>query len=151
MTENKTNILKVAFPNFIHENFYVECADGWFDLIAEVCQYAESKSKHIHAQQIKEKFGLLRIYFDCDYDENGEPLVSREVMEEIYSFVNNKEHESKRVCEDCGIKLIEENQAKQEDLGYWIRNVCVPCFEEVNKKVTQRLENKIYKTLKEQP
>ena len=151
MTQNKTNILKVAFPNFIRERFYIECGDGWFDLIAEVCQFVESRTKHVHASQIKEKFGLLRIYFESDYNEDGQPLVSKDMMEEIYSFISKKESESKRTCEDCGIKLTVDNQAKQEDLGYWIRNVCVPCYEEVNKKATERLEKKIYKTLKEKP
>ena len=43
------------------------------------------------------------------------------------------------------------NQAKQEDLGYWIRNICMPCYDNQNKEVAKRLENKIYKTLKEKP
>lgn len=151
MTENKTNILKVAFPNFIRENFYIECGNGWFDLVAEVCQFVESKTKHCRATQIKEKFGLLRIYFDCDIDENGEQMADRDTMEEIYSFINKKESESKNVCEDCGIKLVEENRAKKEHLGYWIRNICMDCLDRTNREASERLEKKIYKTLKEKP
>lgn len=151
MNENKVNILKVAFPTFIKETFYFECGDGWFDLIADIAQHISSKTPYCHASQIKEKFGLLRIYIDVDYDENGDPLVPAEMMDDFYHYISDKERESKVTCEDCGIKLKEDNRADQKDIGYWIRNICKGCLEIQEKKVEERLTNKIYKTLKQQP
>ena len=150
MREDKSNILKVAFPTFISERFYFECADGWFDLIADIAQYVSSRTPYCSASQIKEKFGLLRVYISFEFDENGECLVPEELASEIYKHISRIEAQSKYVCEDCGIKLTEGNKCPQEKLGYWIRNICSACHDIQENEVARKLENKIYKTLKEQ-
>jgi hypothetical protein len=151
MRDDRSNILKVAFPTFISERFYFECADGWFDLIADIAQYVSFRTPYCSAVQIKEKFGMLRVYVEFEYDENGDSIVPKEICDDIYRHISRIEAQSKYICEDCGVKLTEQNKCPQDKLGYWIRNVCSPCHEIQENEATQRLENKIYKTLKEKP
>jgi len=149
MREDKTNILKVAFPTFISENFYFECGNGWFDLVADVAQFVTARTPYCSAAQIKEKFGGLRIYVNFEYDENGESLVPEEIGQEIHRHISRIENMSYKICEDCGINLKDDNKCPQDKLGYCFRNICISCADIQEEKATQRLENKIYKTLKE--
>lgn len=93
---------------------YIECDDGWFDLIYELSnkikeQNPESDFKVI---QIKEKFGGLRYYYEVG-DSYGNPT-----MEKILELIVQYECTSYRICEICG------KQAQTEMVNRWIKTVC---------------------------
>ena len=111
--------------------FRSECNDGWYDLLSSVCwrifqherniedhkKYLEKNKPEelqnlpeyfpVKFDQIKEKFGGLRIYFSGG-DDYVEGVVG---MAEEYSY---------KVCEKCG------NSGKPNDTG-WITTLCDNC------------------------
>jgi hypothetical protein len=114
----------------------IECGNGWFDIISLLCFMINQHEKNIISQkewkqkqntnieeevdepeyfpvkfdQIKEKFGGLRIYFTGG-DEYIEGLVS---MAESFSY---------KICEVCG------NSGKPNKDG-WITTLCDSCRNE---------------------
>lgn len=77
--------------------FGIECGDGWFDLIKDLCikiesiinKLPEERQKFTHASQIKEKFGLLRFYMS-------------NYIKEIDEEIDKAEELSGKICETCG-------------------------------------------------
>lgn len=106
----------------------IECNDGWYDILSSLCwmikQHEEnidmqttfkqkenrnyvSNYHHVSFDQIKEKFGGLRIYFSGG-DEYVEGLVS---MAESFSY---------QICEVC-------SQRGEPNKGGWISTLCENC------------------------
>ncbi len=109
----------------------IECNDGWYELLSSICwrifQHEENISERIAVRnkfdtpndqsdldyvpvkfdQIKEKFGGLRIYYSGG-DDYVEGIIS---MAEEYSY---------KVCEVCG------NSGKPNK-GGWISTLCNSC------------------------
>ena len=81
------------------------CDDGWYNLVDQYCQQcafiSESFGYDVKITQIKEKFGLLRIYFDF---KSGEPYSRKEkiVREILQACALRIEELSKNVCEVTG-------------------------------------------------
>ena len=72
----------------------IECGDGWHDLIDDTLTAIEKHCASIGSKppgitQIKEKLGLLRIYFR-PYDEG------------IEAILHAAEQRSASICEQCG-------------------------------------------------
>lgn len=73
----------------------ITTGDGWYDLIDRTCQkiidYCEANSIEVpQLEQMKEKFGGLRIYFhNCN-------------IKELYEIVSQAENESFKTCEVTG-------------------------------------------------
>ena len=113
------------------------CAVGWYDLIDELCgkiseRYKlEGKEPDIFIDEIKEKYGTLRVEYSHDNfsDDNGDPNKKAALENDIESLVDEYEEKSKTVCEMCGApgKL-------REDLP-WIQTLCVSCYAEQVKRV----------------
>lgn len=96
----------------------IECDDGWYDIIRSVCWQISQHEKNIQEgfsrkkeeyqpvkfDQIKEKFGGLRIYFS-----GGDEFVE--------GIVNMAEEISYKICEVCG------NKGKPNEQG-WIKTCC---------------------------
>lgn len=69
--------------------------DGWYDIVDRLCQriveFCSTNNRQVpQFEQVKEKFGGLRIYLDsggCD---------------EIYEFIRDAENESFKTCEETG-------------------------------------------------
>jgi hypothetical protein len=86
--------------NFIQSNVFalgLDCNDGWYPLIDELCgkieylldtKYPEYKSEFT-VLQVKQKFGSLRFYV------SGAP-------DEIFDLVDEYERKSESICEHCG-------------------------------------------------
>ncbi|RSC25930.1 DUF2384 domain-containing protein [Pseudomonas putida] len=92
-----------------NDAFVCECLNGWFDLIAAnlklIERYAELERLKVEVVQIKEKFGLLRIY------HFGGDLV-------VDSILDIAELVSGCVCEVCGAQgSVGEHQG-------WLRTRC---------------------------
>ncbi len=90
---------------------YVECGQGWFDILLrlanriETYQQAGRISEPVEAVQVKEKFGGLRVYIS---PYNG--LVD--------SLVTEAHEASWSVCESCG----ESGELRR--LGSWLLTRC---------------------------
>ena len=112
-------------------SFGIECGNGWFDIISPLCwmikqhednirwnrEYLEKNDSEklkekpeyfpVKFDQVKEKFGGLRVYFSGG-DEYVEGLVS---MAESFSY---------KICEVCG-----DRGSPNE--GGWISTLCDKC------------------------
>jgi hypothetical protein len=103
----------------------IECSDGWYDIISSVCWEIKQHEDNISMQtkfqkeknpeyksdyypvtfdQIKEKFGGLRIYFS-----GGDDYVS--------GVIGMAEDMSYKLCEVCG------NKGRPNE-GGWITTLC---------------------------
>lgn len=106
-----------AYPKPLEpfEMFGIECGRGWNSLIEPIFNWIknyndEHEDNPIEIQQIKEKFGGLRIY------------VSHE-PEELKRMIIKAEGDSYGICEECG---------SQKEVGHtvgWIKTVCRKCVE----------------------
>lgn len=98
----------------------IECGDGWYPILEKLCQEIRGRVVKHHAQQvrfnqIKEKFGELRIYYSgCDL--HVEELIDRAVIA------------SKSTCELCGTQ-----GASQRTRHGWIKTMCADCLSKENK------------------
>lgn len=101
---------------------HFECGGGWDDIIKPVLKKIEEyNNKHeekIEVLQIKEKFGLLRIYLSF-YPENFEEVCA------------DAENESSQTCEFCGTK---QNVYTNDMKEGWMKTLCVDCRKERNEK-----------------
>lgn len=108
--------------------FGIECGDGWYDIIRSVCWEIKQHENHVHNMiklkqkedpdyilpydsvkfdQIKEKFGGLRIYFTGGDDR-------------VRGIVGLAEDISYKICENCG------NRGEPNKSG-WIQTLCKQC------------------------
>jgi hypothetical protein len=93
--------------------FGIECGRGWNDLIYEMCSEIKKadKRKNIKFAQIKEKFGLLRVYIDSSTSK-------------IYPVIIEKyERKSATICEKCGEK------GKTRNVNGWLTTLCNQCYQ----------------------
>lgn len=71
----------------------IECGDGWFGLLNELCNKLSNLDINIKFLQIKEKFGMLRIYYVSEDSEN---------LKYADSIIQDIERRSSKICEFCG-------------------------------------------------
>lgn len=98
-------------------SFGIECGDGWYWLIDNLCESIQNyidNNFHLNisqviATQIKEKFGGLRFYYS-----NGNDLIDGMVW-----FAENLSY---KICEVCG----STKNVSQNDIG-WIYTRCDKC------------------------
>ena len=105
----------------------VSCSDGWYSVVKEICEKLEAinmkmdgKAKVI-ADQIKEKFGELTVYYHVEGD------MPSELKEEASAIVCEAEEKSWSVCEECG------KPATMTTKG-WITRLCEECYERRTRK-----------------
>ena len=94
----------------------LECGNGWYDLIDNLCNDIQSyidanNLQQVEATQVKEKYGSLRFYtsYSDDYIDN---------------LINKAELDSYSICENCGTT---------ENIGHtlgWISTLCKDCAKE---------------------
>ena len=66
------------FPNSL--TYGIECEDGWFELIFNLCE--QLKDENIEVTQIKEKFGTLRFYYNFESDKAKDLVKITEAKED---------------------------------------------------------------------
>jgi hypothetical protein len=71
MNVNLSNQLKEKYPQQFSQLKYIECGDGWYDLLDKLCNIIQNRidfnlkqgnESNFYWAQIKEKFGGLRAY-----------------------------------------------------------------------------------------
>lgn len=73
--------------------------------------------------QVKEKFGLLRVYIDVD------PEIPDRRKEAVWALTDAAERKSALYCEACGTTEDVET-SRGNPKGYWIRTLCANCRQE---------------------
>ncbi len=130
MKDELSNKLYTKYPKLFREKdlpasescmyWGITCGDGWYNIIEEACEKLQKLSDDTNSQivftQIKEKFGLLRIYISIDelketridiMTNHGVLVNSLEqpsggVWEAAHNITNEAEEKSIKTCEVCG-------------------------------------------------
>lgn len=119
MTPEKQRILVEKYPKCFRDYdksvrqtcicWGCECGDGWFDLLDRL--FSKLEKLDVTLDQVKEKFGGLRVYFHCSDDNN----------EIVYKLIEDAEYEASNTCEVCG----KQGSIKRENGWYKCR--CIDC------------------------
>ena len=141
----------------------IECPKGWYNILEQLCtelEYSNMESvakwgMAIVAEQVKEKFGTLRFYFDVrNVDIYGKidnehqncklnDVQSKIVHDHLYMFaqhlINEAERMTEDTCADCGEPLTPDN--KVETKG-WISYICKECNEKRENYRREFIESK---------
>ena len=101
----------------------IDCGSGWYGIIDRLCKdimYLVEDERSMNPDfrcpqfsQIKEKFGLLRIYID-QYED-------RETSQYVLGMIRHAETASAFVCDGCGTTVGVTTE------GSWIGSVCSEC------------------------
>lgn len=97
-----------------------ECGPGWAQLISDLTEDIKSRLKKgdcFKYEQVKEKYGKLRIYYYLtlrDGDDNR--------YDEIISLIGAAEEKSATICEKCGGK------SKIKSRNKWLTTLCTKCY-----------------------
>jgi hypothetical protein len=87
-----------------------EHGDGWFGILEKACKkIAKLDNGTFKFDQIKEKFGELRLYYSGGNQEIGK-------------IINEAESESLKTCEHCGTKRNVTTEG-----AAWILTLCKKC------------------------
>ena len=120
--------------------FGCDCGDGWYNLLRSTCQRIMAalpnssldpeNQKLVRFDQIKEKWGCLRIYYHPS-------------CEELDDIVYKSEGVSATICEECGsIENVKTTTG-------WIKHLCPSCMDERTAKVLENF-NTVVKMLEEE-
>lgn len=137
MREELAIKLAVRFQEFAEIN-NSSIGDGWFGIVYEMFEKVEEvlykstseearkvssvidrldgNGKTFTIDQMKEKFGELRIYYGISTATTSE--WQREVVDKI---VSNAEDKSLSICEECG------NKGKIRKDRHWLKTLCDVC------------------------
>jgi len=135
MDKIKENTLYDKYPEFLKRkclgpesscmHWGICVGDGWYDIVDELCSEI-SKIKGVYAEQIKEKFGELRLYLFFDDNEfTGNKM-------EIHDIVKRYEIKSSKTCEITG------KPGTKQKVNGWIKTLCDEECEKLQKgKISQ--------------
>lgn len=96
--------LKARYPyQFAGPIIYMSFARGWFQTFAQLCDDIDvtlGENKHgFHWIQLKEKFGVVRAYYQLEPGfSDREPVLREKLME----LKNTAEARTSRICASCG-------------------------------------------------
>lgn len=121
MNEQFREKIKTDHPHLYHRGLYLECNDGWLQLIFELSRQLEPiiKLQHesvfndedslIYCTQCKEKFGTLRFYMNT-------------YIPSIENIIEKYEDLSGTICERCG------GEATTRKIKGWVTTICDTCY-----------------------
>jgi hypothetical protein len=111
-----------------------DCESGWHPLISRTIEKL-NKLGYVKIQQIKEKFGGLRIYVSVlNFDEINQ--ISPENNKLVNEIITQAEREAMHTCEVCGLN--DAHDVKIRDASV-IKTMCTKCA--VERKITKGIEN----------
>ncbi|WP_429819091.1 hypothetical protein [Ensifer sp. B1-9] len=91
--------LRAKYPRLVPDPFVFECKAGWLELIEDFLRVVDRvlpADASFRLQQVKEKFGGLRIYYGID------SVVPDDVWAEVGEANLRAEARSEHICETCG-------------------------------------------------
>ncbi len=88
------------------------CGAGWYKILEELCEKV-GRIPGFKFAQVKEKFGMLTIYYDGPNTEEDRKIVR--------AAINEAENKSLVTCEGCG------EPGKRRSNGGWISVECKKC------------------------
>ncbi|AMT92739.1 hypothetical protein A2T55_02110 [Brevibacterium linens] len=91
-----------------------ECDTGWFPIIFNLDDKITAIDPNYKAEQVKEKFGALRFYYDT-------MTVSSDDWVAIDELVDSAEELSRATCEVCGAT---DSTVSQRTQNRWIKTLC---------------------------
>ena len=151
---------KIEDERNIYKRWGIECEDGWYQLIHNLCQKITDRYNEdnipidIIVEQVKEKFATLRFYysykdFPCpiqaiDFLDSEDTIRLQpknksidkckiKLRSDIAQIVRDFENNSKFVCEFCG----NNNGIIRMELP-WIKTLCNDCYDKHRKKREER-------------
>ena len=90
----------------------IDCGDGWYELLWNLCEQIELCSDGTEFTQVKEKWGTIRAYCVTDNDH-------------VFDLIDMAEDLSGFICEECG----EKGRARG---GSWTFTLCNKCNKKRN-------------------
>ena len=111
---------------------YPEVSDGWDKIIIDLYADLEPYFEHgLIIEQIKSKFGGLRVYFTfADY----EGVDNDENYEQVQAIISKYEKIAKTTCERCG----SNEEINTVAVRYWISTYCNKCRDDVASRIGSR-------------
>lgn len=108
---------------------------GWRPLLRELHQQLTGAGFSYEALQVKEKFGILRVYISVDGEEHvtfdltipgvgtitGQPEQGSDTYSRAMELVYAAEEKSRVICEECG------EPGRLRDERFWLRTLCDEC------------------------
>jgi len=128
--------------------FGCECGDGWFEplkLFVQKTHILNDLGRNYNIKfvcnQLKEKFGTLRIYSTIKkVDEDEDIKDGYEVLEKMFDdALKQCEDDCLHVCEICGANGGINNENIVETSG-WISYICKKCAREITKNETKHYD-----------
>lgn len=121
------------------EKYYDYVGPGWKPIlkvlgaeIRRLLEKCETKSE-VKVLQVKEKFGLLRIYTS----HKGLPL---DISDRIFDLIDFAELMSAKICEHCGKPAIDPRPSSHL---MWIKTLCEECHNEREEEWAERRAKRI--------
>ena len=122
MNRDKWRELQGQFPE-LKVAAYAECGDGWYGIIQDTFRDLSGYGFSGTVVQVKEKFGLLRIYLDHPEWTQDD---TRKLCGDRCSLTETL---SETTCEACG-----DGTAKRRTIGGWLSTLCDACNEKATSK-----------------
>jgi hypothetical protein len=113
--------------------FGIDCMDGWYKIIDELCEkfdfLTKSFGSQVVANQVKEKYGTLRFYISADTSECILNDKGTRILHDIMdSLLVDAEGQSAYTCEICG------RSGESRNLSGWVQTLCDKCYEAESEK-----------------
>ncbi|NDD85608.1 hypothetical protein EB118_07910 [bacterium] len=133
MNRELQNKLFEKYPNQFKNLKYIECGDGWYEIVSRCCEviqnyidYSAKNGKVIdfYWSQIKEKFGFLRAYnYGADDYVRGVVTMAETMSGCVCEYSGNKGKLRNRKIKDdevvlAWMKVLSDEEAKIE--GYLV-------------------------------
>lgn len=104
-----------------HEDALAMVGPGWSGLLHQLYDKIEEDNLDVKVEDIKEKYGGLRIYYWVEYNpDHNDALYNK-----FYEFVEELMKKSYKICEECG-NLVESIRS----VSGWYKSWCNRCYDE---------------------
>lgn len=92
--DNRRDNIVAKYPKLFRKIKYMMCGDGWLDILDDLFSKLEpmisdDETEYCYLNDVKEKFGSLRIYLNYGTSE-------------MFDLIDDAEKLSSVVCENCG-------------------------------------------------
>ena len=115
--------------------FGFSCGEGWYKALDEFFQSVETLNSLLFqlgwpdyavvAKQIKEKYGLITVFWDIETPEEFNKDVSDSIYKHMMSIESSLEFRCVLTCEKCGKVSSDLKRTKG-----WISYLCEDCYRE---------------------